>query len=251
MSKKNLLGLLMLVQLSGVLGCATVVRQSTKGALEAIRQQKEEVDQEQEASLMRGTAGQMTRGALDALITGEPPPKAQQVEENPGGVASGGGAAGGGAAASTGTGGSGLGGRGPVSVLSAQLARGLSAELERQLGADGSGPLARSMSAAAGQVAASVIQQSKDEFGPLFPECQGLEGEAARGCGEARVSQLSESVGGGLVRGMFKAAQPVLLIVAFGGGLLVGLLVFLALSVARIHRESGGGAGVLRQRRSV
>jgi hypothetical protein len=261
MSKKNLLGLLMLVQLSGVLGCATVVRQSTKGALEAIREQKEEVDQDQEDSLTRGTAGQMTRGALDALITGEPPPKAQQVEENPGSVASGGGEAGGGqggtpassggAVASSGTGGSGLGSRGPVSVLSAQLARGLSVELERQLGTDGSGPLARSMSAAAGQVAASVIQQSKDEFGPLFPECVGLEGDAARGCREARMSQLTESIGGGLVRGMFKAAQPVLLIAAFGGGLLVGLLVFLALSVARIHRESGGGAGVLRQRRSV
>ncbi|HEX8539465.1 MAG TPA: hypothetical protein VF664_18510, partial [Cystobacter sp.] len=240
MSKKNLLGLLLLVQVSGVLGCATVVRESTKGALEAIREQKEEVDQDQEDSLTRGTAGQLTRGALDALITGEPSPKAQQAEENPGSVASGGGAAGGGeaggggggtpaasgaAAASTGTGGSGLGSRGPVSVLSAQLARGLSVELERQLGADGSGPLARSMSAAAGQVAASVIQQSKDEFGPIFPECQGLEGDAARGCREARMSQLTESIGGGLVRGMFKAAQPVLLIVAFGGGLLVGLLV--------------------------
>ncbi|OJH37392.1 hypothetical protein [Cystobacter ferrugineus] len=261
MSKKNLLGLLMLVQLSGVLGCATVVRESTRGALDAIRQQKEEVDQEHEDSLTRGTAGQVTRGALDALITGEPPPKAQQIEENPGSVASGGGAAGGGgggtpapsggAAASTGTGGSGLGSRGPVSVLSAQLARGLSAEFERQLGADGSGPLARSMSAAAGQVAASVIQQSKDEFGPIFPGCEGFQGEEARACREARMSQLSESIGGGLVRGMFKAAQPVLLIVAFGGGLLVGLLVFLALSVARIHRESGGGAGVSRQRRLV
>ena len=272
MSKKNLLSLFMLMQLSGVLGCASVVRNSTKGALEAIRQQKDQVDQDKQDSITRGTAGEMTRGALDALITGQPPPQAEHLEARQGGmptqgqsgpgggtpaVANKSGPGGGTPAAAKpsegapATGGSGVVASGPTSVLASQVTRGLSMELERQLGADGTGPLARSMSAAAGQVASSVIQQSKNELGPLFTECAGLQGEAARQCGQAQMSQLGESVSGGVVRGMLKAAQPVLLIVAFGGGLLVGLLLFLALSVVRLHRElgSGSGAGTLRQRR--
>jgi hypothetical protein len=244
MFKKNLLGLLMLVQMSVVLGCAAVVRESTEGALEAIREQRDEVGKEEQDSITRGTAGQLTQGALDVLITG----KASTDS-----AASGGGegtpAATGGAVASSGTGGSGPAPRGPVPVLAAQLARGLSAELGRQLGEEGTGPLARSMSATAGQVASSMIQQSKDELGPLFPECEGLQGARARGCREARVSQLSASIGGGFVRGMLQEARPVLLLLTFAGGLLVGLLLFLALSVARLHRESGGGAGLFRQRR--
>lgn len=271
MSRKSLWGLLLLVQVSG-LGCAAVVRESTKGALEAVNQQKDKVNTDQEDSLTRDTAGQMTRGALDALITGEPPPKAQQLEKNPGSIASSGGgesgkggSGGGGTPASTGqaaaapapSGSGALPRGGPTAILASQMARGLTQEIERQLGKDGSGPLGQSMSAVAGQVATSVIRQSKAELGPIFPECEKLEGAAARDCQEARVSHLSESVGAGLVRGMFKAAQPVLLIVAFGGGLLMGLLLFLALSMVRLHRESrgpresGGRTGALRPPRTA
>jgi hypothetical protein len=234
MSGKNLVRMLALVWLSGVLSCATVARNigdsTTQGALEAIREDKEKfAQQEEEAS--RRTAGEITRGALEGLIYPEAP-----SPTDPGG----------GARASTGTGGSGLG---PVPSLASQVARAFSAELERQLGPDGTGPLAQSLSATAGQVASSVVQQSRDELGTLFPECGGLQGEEARACRDEQLARLGSSFSRGAAEGMVQAFRPWLLLLTFGGGLIVGLLMFLAMSMARANRESSGGVGLFRQRR--
>jgi len=234
MSRKHLVGMLMLVGLSGVLSCATAARHigesTTEGALEAIRADKEKfAQQEDEAS--RRTASEITRGALEGLTYAEAPPPT-----GPGG----------GTLAPTGTGGSGLG---PVPSLASQVARAFSAELERQLGPDGTGPLAQSLSATAGQVASSVVQQSRNELGTLFPECAGLQGEEARACRDSQLARLGASFSRGAAEGMVQAFRPWLLLLTFMGGLLVGLLMFLALSMARANRESSGGVGLFRQRR--
>jgi hypothetical protein len=228
MARKNLVGLFALVCLSNVLACATVARHTTEGALEAIREEKDQFAQERDAASRR-TAGEITRGALEGLT-------------EPGA---------GGAVASTGTGGSGPGpgGLGPVPSLASQVTRAFSAELERQLGPDGTGPLAQSLSATAGQVASSMIQQSRNELGTLFPECGGLQGKEARACRDTQVSQLGASFSRGAAQGLLQAVRPWLLLLTFAGGLIVGLLVFLAISVARANRESAGPAGLFRQRR--
>ena len=230
MSRKHLVEMLALVCLSGVVSCATVARHTTEGALEAIREDKEAFAQ-QEDDASRRTAGEITRGALEGLTYAEAPPPT-----GPGG----------GTLAPTGTGGSGLG---PVPSLASQVARAFSTELERQLGPDGTGPLARSLSATAGQVAASVVQQSRDELGTLFPECGGLQGEEARACRDSQLARLGASFSRGAAEGMVQAFRPWLLLLTFAGGLLMGLLMFLALSMARANRQSSGGVGLFRQRR--
>jgi len=234
MSGKNLVRMLALVWLSGVLSCATAARHigesTAQGALEAIREDKEKFAQEEDDASRR-TASEITRGALEGLTYPEAPPPTEP---------------GGGAMASTGTGGSGLG---PVPSLASQVVRAFSAELERQLGPDGTGPLAQSLSATAGEVASSVVQQSRNELGTLFPECGGLQGEEARACRDTQLARLGSSFSRGAAEGMVQAFRPWLLLLTFAGGLIVGLLMFLAMSVARANRESSGGAGLFRQRR--
>jgi hypothetical protein len=133
--------------------------------------------------------------------------------------------------------------------LASQVVRAFSAELERQLGPDGTGPLAQSLSATAREVASSVVQQSRNELGTLFPECGGLQGEEARACRDTQLARLGSSFSRGAAEGMVQAFRPWLLLLTFAGGLIMGLLTFLAMSVARANRESSGGAGFLRQRR--
>jgi len=236
MSRKNILVLCVIVLGSGVTGCATVARQmaeeGTEGALEAIREEEQQRSVEAQAKveeLARRNAEQLARGMMDAVTRPE----------------------GAGAGPSSGTGGSGLGGeaRSLSSSVASEMARGLSAELERQLGPDGSGPLARSLSATAGQMAASMVQQSRGELGSLFPECGGLQGEQARTRRDAQLARWGESFSKGVAGGLVQAFQPWLLLLTFAGGLLVGLLVFLSLSVARANREAGGRTFFSRQQR--
>lgn len=243
MRKKSLTGAIVLIQAVGGWGCGSLVRDTTRDALDIVREDKNAHQQEADAAA-RQTASQVTQGSLDAMTGRAPPPPVPLAALGaPGGLGTGGSGWG------EVTGGSGLAPRGSVPLLASQLAQGLSSELGRQLGEDGTGPLARSMSAAAGQVASSMIQQSRNELEALFPECAGMDGATSRQCQEARLARLSESIGGGVARGMFQAAQPVLLVLAFGGGLTLGLLVFLALSVARLRREPGAEGGVPRRHR--
>lgn len=264
MSRYSLGSMLVLLSLMGLTACATAARQiggaTAEGAVQEIRQQQEKsAGEEDMTAITRMAAEQATQGVLDALSQPERQAQIRQlvdtmVEQSLRSVAGGGvpglgdGPGGGGGA---GVGGAGAGGAGmsPASRLSADLARGMGAEMERLLGPDGTGPLAQSMAATAGQVAASVIKQSRDELGTLFPECAGLQGEAARACMEERVAQLGAAFSRGATEGARDALRPWLLLLSFAGGLLVGLLVFLGWSAARVNRELGGRGGLLRQRR--
>ncbi|HYO57254.1 hypothetical protein, partial [Archangium sp.] len=272
-SKLCLGRMLALVCLLGLTACATSARQigeaSTEGAIDALSEQKKEPG-EGVTSISREAAEEVTKGLLDALSAPEQVMQmrqfvdalvSQSLRSAAGGGVPGPGAGSSGNMGGGGTGvGPGVGGAGPVgggagmgsvSGLTGDVTRALGMELERLLGPDGKGPLAQSLAATAGQVATSMIQQSRDELGTLFPECAGLGGTAARACMEERVAQLGAAFSRGATVGVRQALQPWLFLLAFGGGLLVGLLVFLGWSAARVNRQMGGRAGTLRQQRPV
>ncbi|RKH89912.1 hypothetical protein D7Y21_08800 [Corallococcus sp. AB045] len=234
-------GLAMLVLL-GSTGCGAiahdVAKQGTEGALESIQEHEAEKTAEEQATddaLARREAEQAARGMLDAVTRPETPPTAPgdppsggPVAEVPGGVL-------GHASGGTGTGGSGF--ETYSSTMASQVAKGLSAELERQLGPEGEGPLGQSLSATAGRMATTMVEQSRQELGSVFPECEGRQGAEAVACRDAALTRLGGAFSQGVAGGLVRSFQPWLLGLAFGGGLLVGMLVFLGLSVARLRRE--------------
>jgi hypothetical protein len=239
--------------------------EATAAAMEEAREQQERAAAEEDVTpLARLTGQQMTQGVLDALSQPETVAQMRRLvdalvsqslrslagrgvprEANGPAVATGPGVGGGG----PGIGGGAGTGQGPVSSLAADVARALALEMERQLGPDGTGPLAQSLSATAGQMASSIVQQTRNEFGMVFPECEGLQGAAARACVNARLSELGAAFTRGATEGVREALRPWLLLLAFAIGLLVGLLLFVALSLARANREEGRRTGLLRQRR--
>ncbi|NOK16205.1 hypothetical protein [Corallococcus carmarthensis] len=243
-------GLAMLVLMGGG-GCGAIARdmakQGTEGALESIQEQKTRMTAEEQAredAVVRHEAEQVGRGMLDAVTRPETPPTA------PGDVPPGGPVAQTqGGALGTASGGAGIGGSGMMgtysSTLASQVAKGLSAELERQLGPEGEGPLGQSLSATAGRMATRLVEQSRQELGSVFPECEGRQGAEAVACRDAALTRWGGAFSQGVAGGLVRSFQPWLLGMAFGGGLLVGMLVFLSLSVARLRRE----AEPLRQRR--
>jgi hypothetical protein len=252
MFRTRLVGLLALVLVGGLPGCATLGHRATEGAQQAVREDKARKTAEEQAlddALARRQAEQTARGFLDALTQPASPsqsPSAMASGEVPAPVGPG--------LGGSGLGGSVVGGSGQLNALGSSLAtraaRSFGAELERQLGADGTGPLGQSLSAAAGQIASNMVKQSRDELGSLFPECAGLEGEGARACRDAQVARLGESFTHGAAQGVLQALRPWLLVIAFAGGLLVGLLVFLSLSVVRLNRVTAERAvGYPRERR--
>jgi hypothetical protein len=237
------LGLLMLV---GATGCGAIARdlakQGTKGALESIQEEKEQRTPEDQATndaVARRNSEQVARGMLDAILNPEGSPSAP-LAASPGGSRPGSpaGSGPGGLTANTpvapGTGGS----SSFSSRLATQVARGLTAELGRQLGPDGSGPLGQSLSATAGRMAGTMVEQSRNELGAVFPECGGLEGAQALRCRDAALGRLGGAFSEGIAGGLVRAFRPWLLVLSFAGGLLVGLLLFLSLSVAKLRRES-------------
>lgn len=246
------LGLLMLV---GSAGCGAIARdvakQGTEGALESIQAEKEQRTAEDQATIdavARRNSEQVARGMMDAVVKKDAPATvplaATPGEGGPGGLAANAPVT---APMAPGTGGSGS----FSSMLAAQVARGLTAELGRQLGPDGSGPLGQSLSATAGRMAGTMVEQSKSELGAVFPECGGLEGAQALSCRDAALGRLGGAFSQGIAGGLIRAFQPWLLALTFAGGLLVGLLLFLSLSVAKLRRESSGAArgDPLRQQR--
>ncbi|NOK11229.1 hypothetical protein [Corallococcus exercitus] len=234
-------GLAMLVLMGGG-GCSAIARdmakQGTEGALESIQEQeKQKTAEEQTAadSVARHDAEQVARGMLDAFTRPETPPTAPGAVPPGGPVANAPGGPGAGLPEGAGTGGSGS--RTYSSTLASQVARGMSAELERQLGPEGEGPLGQSLSATAGRMATTLVEQSRQELGSVFPECEGRQGAEAVACRDASLTRLGGAFSQGVAGGLVRSFQPWLLGLAFGGGLLVGMLVFLGLSVARLRRE--------------
>lgn len=238
------LGLAVLVLMGGT-GCGAIARdvakQGTEGALESIHKPKTPEDQATDDAVARHEAEQVARGMLDVVTRPETPPTAPGDAPPGGPVARAPASASGGA----GTGGSGFGTY--SSTLASQVARGLSAELERQLGPEGEGPLGQSLSVTAGRMATTMVEQSRQELGSVFPECEGRQGAEAEACRDAALTRLGGAFSQGVAGGLVRSLQPWLLGLAFGGGLLVGMLVFLSLSVARLRRE----VEPLRQRRQA
>ncbi|RKG77559.1 hypothetical protein D7W79_14940, partial [Corallococcus exercitus] len=223
-------------------GCGAIARdmakQGTEGALESIHEQKQEKTAEDQATddaVVRHEAEQAARGMLDAVTRPETPPTAPADAPPGGAVANAPGGPGVGLPGGAGTGGSGFGTY--SSTLASQVARGLSAELERQLGPEGEGPLGQSLSATAGRMATTMVEQSRQELGSVLPECEGRQGAEAVACRDAALTRLGGAFSQGVAGGLVRSFQPWLLGLAFGGGLLVGMLVFLSLSVARLRRE--------------
>ncbi|CAM3897782.1 hypothetical protein G4177_26195 [Corallococcus sp. ZKHCc1 1396] len=250
MASVKTLGLWLLVLVAEV-GCGAIARdmakQGTEGALETIQEQKAQKTPEEQATddaVARRNAEQAARGMLDAVTQPERPPSAPLAaspEVPPPGSLPGPGSA---------LTGPGIGGSGSFSSsLATQVARGLTAELGRQLGPDGSGPLGRSLSATAGRMAGSMVEQSRDELGSVFPECEGLQGAQAVDCRDATLGRLGGAFSQGVAGGLMRSFQPWLLALTFVGGLLVGLLLFLSFSVARLRRESSVRQELLRERR--
>lgn len=257
MLRTKWMGLFALVIAGTMPGCATIGHRTTEGAQQAVLEDKADKTAEEQAlddALARRQAEQTARGFLDALTQPDSPsqsPSAMAAGQPPAPPGPGLGLGGSGLEGS-GVGGSVVGGSGQLNALGSALAtraaRSFSAELERQLGADGTGPLSQSLSAAAGQIASSMVKQSRDELGSLFPECAALEGDAARACRDGQVARLGASFTHGATQGMLQALKPWLLVIAFGGGLLVGLLVFLSLSVVRLNRAAAERTGYPRGR---
>jgi len=115
------------------------------------------------------------------------------------------------------------------------FAAALSEELFRQLGPDGSGPLATSMGFTAQHVSGSVVRGAEGELAALFPECAG---EQRRACLEAEVRQLGRAAAAGLVEGVFASSAWPAMAIAFLGGVGFTIGAGLVLSLLRRGRPN-------------
>ncbi|MFY0524721.1 hypothetical protein ACN28I_16685 [Archangium gephyra] len=215
MSSKGLASAVALVCLSYGGGCGLAARQpggaTTAGASEEARQeQRRAMRQEEVASRPRPTGEQARQGITDALA--EPETRAQprrgvdaRVSQPPRSVP---------------------GGEGP------SAAEGPVATAGPRAAGEGPGVGGANL---AGEMAEPVIEEPKSEPGAVFPQCEGLRGEAARTCMEAGLAAFGASVAQAAAGEVREALQPWLLLLTAGGGLLVVqfLLNFLSLFMAR------------------
>jgi hypothetical protein len=95
-----------------------------------------------------------------------------------------------------------------------------SAEVERQLGSDGRGPLSRSIGATARQVSSSVVSGIDAELSSMFPGCTGADRSA---CLQATARDLGAAASEGFVEGLLRAAAWRVLVLAFVLGILAAL----------------------------
>jgi hypothetical protein len=115
------------------------------------------------------------------------------------------------------------------------FAAALSAELSRQLGPDGSGPLAMSLGSTAQHVSGSIVRGAEGELAPLFPECAG---EQRRACLEAEVRQLGRAASAGFMEGVFASSVWPAMAIAFLGGVGFAIGAGLVLSLLRRSRRA-------------
>lgn len=115
------------------------------------------------------------------------------------------------------------------------FAAALSAELSRQLGADGSGPLATSLGFTAQHVSGSVVRGAEGELAALFPECTG---DQRRACLEAEVRQLGRAASAGFMEGVFASSAWPAMAIAFFGGVGFAIGAGLVLSLLRRGRRA-------------
>ena len=123
-----------------------------------------------------------------------------------------------------------VGGGAPVEAMAEQAARAFSRQLTAELGPAGEGPLAMSLSATTGQVAASMAEGARGELAPLFPECRGA--EASR-CLDSAVERLSRAAAAGVAGGIGASLGMWPLVLVFGGGGLCALALAWAWGIYR------------------
>jgi hypothetical protein len=111
-------------------------------------------------------------------------------------------------------------------------------ELQRALGPDGRGPLARSMDATAARVSGSAAAGLRGELDDLFPGCAGEDRPA---CVEAGVRSLGRAAAAGFVEGVVASAAWPLAALAVLAGAVLTLVVQGAFGLLRRHRHPERG----------
>jgi hypothetical protein len=135
------------------------------------------------------------------------------------------------------------GGGSPVEAMAAQAARTFEAQLVAALGAQGNGPLARTLTTTADQVAAAAARGAASN---LLPGCDPRQ---TPGCVERQISELAQITGAGVARGVKQELRWALLIAVFAAGFLVamaGVLLWQMWTTRRALREARA-LGLLRR----
>jgi hypothetical protein len=180
----------------GILFCAALAAscaermgaRATSGMMDEIRRQKELGPSEQISTV---AAGRAVGGALDEL--GEPE-RREQIQSLAAVVAA--------AAADA-------------------AVRDFARRMVVELGPDGEGPLAASISGTGERISAAVIGGARAELAGVFPDCQGPD---TLDCIEKRLERMTRSAGAGFATGVRDAIGWPLLILVGLLGLVIGAL---------------------------
>lgn len=131
-----------------------------------------------------------------------------------------------------------VGGGSPVAVVSQRaaisFAEAVAAELRRQLGDDGQGPLTQAVSAATGEIGASAVRRVRTELA-AEASCKGPD---ASGCAERRLTELGRATAVGFVSGVRDALGPLPWIAMVGMLGAVAAAFVWAFAILRAVRQS-------------
>ena len=94
-------------------------------------------------------------------------------------------------------------------------------QLVAQLGPDGDGPLATSLTNAGARISAGVVSGARTEMTALFPDCSGPD---PRGCIERQLQAMARSTAVGFSKGVRETLGLPLLFVAFVMGVTGGVI---------------------------
>jgi hypothetical protein len=131
----------------------------------------------------------------------------------------------------------------PVEAMAAQAARTFEAQLVAALGPQGNGPLARTLTTTADQMAAAAARGAASN---LLPGCDPRQ---TPGCVERQISELAQITGAGVARGVRQELRWTLLIAVFAAGFLAamaGVLMWQMWTTRRALREARA-LGLLRR----
>lgn len=125
----------------------------------------------------------------------------------------------------------------PTALLAQEAGRGFSiaaaAEIHRQLGPRGDGPLSQAIASTGSEISAAVLQAAGRELALLLPEC----GEDRAACAERRLGELGRATAVGFMAGVRESLGPLPLILAFALGFFVALAILWAWSLLRSVRR--------------
>jgi hypothetical protein len=195
---KTKVALLRAVGLGTILLCATIATScaghrmgstATAGALDEIRRQKSDIPPEQQ--ITRIAAERAVEGALDTV---DEPERREQMQELATLIAS--------------------------SAADAAV-RDFARRMVIELGPEGEGPLAASLTGTGERISAAVVSSARAELAGMFPGCEGPD---PFDCIEKRVERMTRSAGAGFAAGMRDSLGWPFLILAAFLGFLAGIL---------------------------